>query len=127
VSWIVTLTDRELLPFLYEAPWFELDLTTKKTLRKYLWLNEENPDADMYYDMCANDDLKDEEIKAFLETRITNPAQDSVEFQLPSGCVLGWGNVQLSEMAKEEVEAYLSRPKLPLAAQWPTYDDTNIQ
>ena len=80
----------------------------------------------MYYDLCANNDLNKEETKAFLKTRITDAAQDFVEFRLPSGRVLGWGNVQWSERAKEEVEAYLGRPKLPLAARWPTYDDTKI-
>jgi hypothetical protein len=30
MSWIVTLTDREWLSILYEAPWFDLDLTAKK-------------------------------------------------------------------------------------------------
>jgi hypothetical protein len=117
------MTDRELLPILYEAPWFELDLATKKILRRYICRHEEDPDADMYYNISANDDPNSEETKAFLKTKVTDPTQEFREVRLHCGRVIGWDNVQLSDMAIETVEVYMGRPLDP---QWPTYDDGKV-
>ena len=68
------------------------------------------PRDDHYYNIVAKDYNNDEETKAtreFLNTKVTDPSQQIYEFNLPgTSHIIGWGNVQLSDAAKGEVEAY---------------------
>jgi hypothetical protein len=130
VAWIVTLTDRELLPILYESPWFELELTAKKTLRRFIRRNEDDPNADPYYTIHAKDYKNDVETKAteaFLRTKVTDPNQPLHASTYPfSYLIFSWCNVQLSDAAKEEVEAYMGRQHRPYEPHWPMYDDSKV-
>jgi hypothetical protein len=130
VSWIVTLTDRELLPILYESPWFELELTAKKTLRRFIRRNEDDPDADPYYTIPAKDYPNEAETKAteaFLRTKVTDPTQPLHPSTYPfTNLICSWSNVQLSDVVKEEVEAYMGRQDRPYEPHWPMYDDSRV-
>jgi hypothetical protein len=114
VSWKVTLTDRESLLLLAEHPWLKPDQSLKKTLVEFSRRHEKRsvltPRDDPYYNVVAKDFNNDEETKAtkeFLTTKITDPSQQILEFNLPgTSHIIGWGHVQLSDAAKGEVEAY---------------------
>jgi hypothetical protein len=130
VSWIVTLTDRELLPILYESPWFELELNARKTLRRFIRRHEGDPDADPYYTIHAKDYKNETETKAteaFLRTKVTNPNQPLHAFKYPfTNLICSWSNVQLSDATKEDVEAYTGRQDRPYEPHWPMYDHGKV-
>jgi hypothetical protein len=130
VSWTVTLTDREVLPILYESPWFELDFSTKMALRKFIRRNEEDHDAEPFYTIHAKNYKNDAETKAtreFLKTKVTNSTRSLRESKYPgTNHIYSWDEVQLSDAAKEEVEAYLDRRDSPLEPRWPMYDDGKV-
>jgi hypothetical protein len=114
VSWKVTLSDRKTLRYLAEHPWLKPDKSIGKTLEEFSRRHEKRseliPRDDEYYNIVAKDYNNDEETKAtreFLNTKVTDPSKKFKEFSLPgTSHIIGWGNVQLSEAAKQEVEAY---------------------
>ena len=114
VSWKVTLSDRETLRYLAEHPWLRHDQSVKRALIEFSRRHEKRsaltPRDDHPYNVVAKDYNNDEETKAtreFLNTKVTGPSQQIYEFHLPgTSHIIGWGNVQLSDAAKGEVEAY---------------------
>lgn len=133
VSWIVTLSDRETIRLLPEHPWLQLDESARKTLvrfsKRHTKRSELDRRDDPFYNVVAKDYNNDEETKAtraFLNTKVTNPNQKILEFNYPgTNHIIGWGNVQLSDAAKGEVEAYQG-VTAPLGADAPVEDDRAI-
>jgi hypothetical protein len=129
VSWIVTLTDRELLPILYEGP-VDMSFTTKMILRRFIRRHEEDLDADPCYTITAKDYKNEAETKAtqeFLKTKVTDPTRTLETLRYPgTNLIWSWCNIQLSDTAKEEVEDYMRRRDRPLEPYWPMYDENKI-
>jgi hypothetical protein len=125
------LTDRDVLPILYESPWFDLEFTAKKTLRRFILLQrKEDPDADPYYTIQAKDYENIAETtatEAFLRTKVTDASHYLGVFTYPfTDLTWSWTNVQLSDKAKEEVEIYMGRQDRPYEPHWPMYDDQKV-
>lgn len=114
VSWKVTLSDRETFRLLGEHPGLRYDLSVRRRIIEFSRRHEKRSDLaprdDPTYKIVAKDPYNDEETKAtreFINTKVTDGAPKIYEFSLATKPhVIGWGNVQLSEAAKKEVEAH---------------------